>query len=411
MQLTARKWYKWEVLALLWVAFFLNQADRQVFNVVLPLIRDDLHLNDMEIGLVATVFNLVFAVLVPISGYVGDRLSRKWILVSSILLWSVATMLTGLSNGVLMFIIFRSTATGMGEAMFGPANYAMLADYHTRTRAIAMSIHQTAYYLGVIISGFIAGYIGEHWGWQSAFYVFGAVGVVHGIVMIFRLRDKQKSGAEEQQKIAFFDSMRVLFRIPTALMLTIAFSGLIFVLTGYLTWTPTYLHERFGMNLAEAGFNSMFYTHMAAFVGVLLAGRLSDKFAGRCPSSRLLMQSAGLLCAVPFIILMGHSAGLVAVFIGFTGFGFARAFFDANTYPVLYDVIPEKYHASAAGVMQMTGFAVGSLSPVILGAVKPHIGLSVGISLLSVVWVVCGVLLLVAYKFTFKRDYARIHGV
>ena len=57
--------YKWEVLALFWIAFFLNQADRQVFNVVLPLIKSDLHLTDMQVGSIATVFNLVYALLVP----------------------------------------------------------------------------------------------------------------------------------------------------------------------------------------------------------------------------------------------------------------------------------------------------------------------------------------------------------
>ena len=70
--------YKWEVLALLWVAYLLNQADRQVFNVVLPLIREDLGLSDVAIGSIATVFNLFYAVLVPIGGLVGDRFSRKW---------------------------------------------------------------------------------------------------------------------------------------------------------------------------------------------------------------------------------------------------------------------------------------------------------------------------------------------
>lgn len=78
-------------------------------------------------------------------------------------------MLTGLSTGVLMFIVFRSFATGLGEAMFGPANYSTIADYHKSTRAIAMSIHQTSYYFGVIASGLIAGYIGQMWGWRSAF--------------------------------------------------------------------------------------------------------------------------------------------------------------------------------------------------------------------------------------------------
>lgn len=401
-------WYKWEVLALLWVAFFLNQADRQVFNVVLPLIRDDLHLTDMEVGMIATIFNLVFALLVPISGFIGDRFSRKWIIVSSIFLWSAATMLTGSSSSVLMFIVFRSIATGMGEAMFGPANYSMLADYHKKTRAVAMSIHQTAYYIGVVVSGFLAGYIGDRWGWKNAFYIFGAVGIIHGIILVLRLKDATKTQqdvvVEKKEKIRFFESMKVLFSVPTALLLTLGFSGLIFVLTGYLTWTPTYLHEKFAMNLADAGFNSMFYTHAAAFVGILIAGRLSDKLALKKPSYRILMQSIGLLCAAPFIVLMGNSTGLTSVYVGFLGFGFARAFFDANTYPVLYDVIPQKYHSSAAGVMQMTGFAVGSFAPIVLGAVKPYIGLSHGISLLSIIWVVCSVLLFIAYKFFYQRD-------
>lgn len=139
--------YKWEVLALLWVAYLLNQADRQVFNVVLPLIREDLGLSDVAIGSIATVFNLFYAVLVPIGGLVGDRFSRKWIVTGSILFWSVATMFTGLCNGFVMLVLMRSVATGGGEAFFGPANYSLLAQYHDKTRAFAMSVHQTAYYI------------------------------------------------------------------------------------------------------------------------------------------------------------------------------------------------------------------------------------------------------------------------
>lgn len=122
---------------------------------------------------------------------------------------------------------------------------------------------------------------------------------------------------------------------------------------------PTYLYENFGMDLAGAGFHSMFYTHLFAFVGVLLAGRLSDKLGSLHPAWRMAMQGFGLLAAVPFIVLMGNSATLWVIYIGFAGFGFARAFFDANTYTVLYDVIPPRYHSSASGVMIMTGFAIG----------------------------------------------------
>ncbi|TAL60880.1 MAG: MFS transporter, partial [Bacteroidetes bacterium] len=404
------KGYKWEVLALLWIAFFLNQADRQVFNVVLPLIKADLHLSDMQVGSIATVFNLVYALLVPLSGYIGDIFSRKWIIVVSILFWSIATMFTGLSNGVLSLVLMRSIATGGGEAFFGPANYTMLASYHKNTRAFAMSIHQTSYYLGIILSGYLAGYIGETYGWRSAFYVFGAFGVIHGLVLIFRLKDKtDEEEDKKKEKIRFSEAIKVLFKTPTAISLIIAFSGLIFVLVGYLTWTPTYLYEKFNMSLSSAGFNSMFYTHMFAFVGVGIAGKYSDKLAKNNPRVRLLMQGIGLICAAPFIVLMGNSNVLLTIYIGFAGFGFARAFFDANTYAILYDVIPLKYQSSATGIMLMTGFSVGSLAPLILGYLKPKLGLSFGISLLAIVWIVCGILLFVANKYFFDKDYAKVH--
>lgn len=402
--------YKWEVLALLWFAFLLNQADRQVFNVVLPLIKNDLQLTDAQLGSIATVFNLFYALLVPVAGYIGDLYSRKWLVVISVLFFSVATMFTGMSNTMLMLIITRSMATGGGEAMYGPANYALLASYHKNTRAFAMSIHQTAYYIGIILSGFLAGYIGEKWGWRSAFYLFGTVGLIHGIVLIFRLKDKNNNRKSDNvEKLKFIEGFKLLFSTPTALILTISFSGLIFVLTGYLTWTPTYLYENFNMSLSQAGFHSMFYTHLSAFIGIIVAGKYSDTIAKKNPGNRLLMQGFGLLIAVPFIVMMGHSNILLTVYIGFAGFGFARAFFDANTYTVLYDVIPEQFHSSVSGIMIMTGFGVGSLAPVILGFLKPQLGLSFGITSLAAVWFFCGLLLLVAYKIYFKKDYEKVH--
>ena len=183
------------------------------------------------------------------------------------------------------------------------------------------------------------------------------------------------------------------------------------MLTGYLTWMPTYLYERFDMDLAAAGFHSMFYTHLFAFVGILIAGRISDRIPAKHPARRMAMQGIGLLAAVPFIVMMGHSSTLWIIYLGFAGFGFARAFFDANTYTVLYDVVPERYHSSASGVMIMTGFAIGALAPVILGAVKEAAGLSSGITMLAGVWLVCGVLMLAGSKRFYMKNYNRINNV
>lgn len=412
--------YKWEVLLLLWIAYFLNQADRQIFNVVLPLIKmpsaqGGLGLTDIEVGTIATVFNLIYAFLVPIAGWFGDLFSRKWIVTVSVLFWSVATMFTGFSTGILSLILFRSLATGGGEAFFGPANYSLLASYHKETRSFAMSLHQTAYYIGIILTGFVAGYVGEHYGWRSAFYIFGSIGVIHGVVMLVRLRDRKPIASEQpealvaKEKVNLWECFKLVFRTPTAACLTIGFAGLIFVLTGYLTWMPTYLYENFGMSLSQAGLHSMLYTHFFAFVGIILAGKLSDKLAKRNPANRMLLQGLGLLAAAPCLLLMGNSNVLLVIYFALAGFGFARAFFDANTYTVLYDVIPEKYHSTASGIMIMTGFGVGSLSPLILGLIKSVWGLSMGISSLAILWVVCGLLLIYAYRRFYPVDYAKNH--
>ena len=408
------KFYKWEVLILLWMGYLLNQADRQVFNTVLPSIRDAFSLTDTSVGLIATLFNLAFAVFVPIGGWMGDRFSRKWVVTISILIFSVATMFTGMAGTFVMLIVLRSIATGGGEALYGPSNYSILAQYHTDTRARAMSIHQTAYYIGVILAGWLAGLIADKIGWQYSFLIFGGFGLIWGVIMIFRLNNRPPVEAPAQaenkaDKPGFLDGFKTVFTTPTALALTLGFSGLIFVITGFMTWVPAYLQEEFGQTQAEAGFNSMFWTYVAAFVGVLLAGTLSDKFAVKDNKYRMWLQGIGLILGAVFLFYMGGDKSLVIVYACFAGWGFFRAFFDANTYAVLYDVTPPRLHASCASVMGMTGFAVGSFAPVILGAIKQNLGtLSSTFPILAAVWLVCGVMMIVASNIFYKRDRERV---
>ena len=413
--------YKWEVLLLLWMAYLLNQGDRQVFNTVLPAIRDALNLTDTSVGLIATIFNLFYAIMVPIGGWAGDRFSRKWVTTISILFWSVATMFTGLATSFMWLVVLRSVATGGGEAFFGPANYSLLGQYHTDTRARAMSIHQTAYYVGVILAGWLAGLIADKLGWKYSFIIFGAAGIVWGILMIVRLKDYPKEEIPDQAEIpgkagndekkpGFFDGFRTVFTTPTALMLTIGFSGLIFVITGYMTWVPAYLQEEFAQSQAAAGFNSMFWTYVAAFIGVLLAGTLSDKLAAKNHKVRMSLQAAGLLGGAVFLFLMGGHPALWLLYVSFAGWGFFRAFFDANTYAVLYDVTPEHLHASCSSAMIMTGFAVGALAPVILGALKESLGsLSATFPILAIIWVVCSALMFIVARVSYQKDYDKNH--
>ena len=418
------KYYKWEVLGLLWMAYLLNQADRQVFNTVLPQIQESLNIGDTEVGLIATIFNFCYALMVPFGGMAGDRLSRKWVVTIAILFWSVATMFTGLATGVIMLILLRSVATGGGEAFFGPANYSLLGQYHTDTRARAMSIHQTSYYVGVILAGWLAGYIADKLGWEYSFIIFGAAGVVWGIVMALRLKDKKaeaagKAGnddgsvipsAVEESKPGILDGFKIVFTTPTALILTIGFSGFIFVITGYMTWVPTFLQEEFNMSVTNAGLHSMLWTYIAAFAGVLLAGTLSDKMAVKSRKVRMDIQGLGLILGALFLFFVKADATIWVVYACFAGWGFFRAFFDANIYTVLYDVTPSKLHASCSSALITTGFAVGALAPVILGAMKESMGsLSSTFPVLGGIWVVCGLMMLWASRKFYQKDYDKIN--
>lgn len=405
--------YKWEVLLLLWMAYLLNQGDRQVFNTVLPAIRDALSLTDTSVGLIATIFNLAFAIAVPVGGWMGDRFSRKWVVTLSVLFFSVATMFTGMATSFVWLIVLRSVATGGGEALFGPSNYSILAQYHTDTRARAMSIHQTAYYVGVILAGWLAGLIADKAGWRWSFLIFGGIGILWGILMVFRLDNRPPSiSSQESGKMAkpgFLDGFKAVFTTPTALMLTIGFSGLIFVITGFMTWVPAYLQEEFGQSQAEAGFNSMFWTYVAAFVGILLAGSLSDRLALRACRYRMYLQAVGLVLGAVSLFFMGGKSSLAFIYFCFAAWGFFRAFFDANTYSVLYDVTPERLHASCGSVMGMTGFAVGAFAPLVLGAMKQSMGsLSSAFPLLALIWIVCGLLMFVVARFFYAKDRAKI---
>ena len=449
-------WYKWEVLLLLWMAYLLNQADRQVFNTVLPQIKDAFNIGNAEVGLIATIFNLCYAFMVPLGGLAGDRLSRKWVVTIAILFWSFATMFTGLAGGVMMLILLRSVATGGGEAFFGPANYSLLGQYHTDTRARAMSIHQTSYYVGVILAGWLAGFIADKLGWEYSFIIFGAAGVIWGIIMAIRLKDKKdstqvaaKAVTASEPKPGLLDGFKVVFSTPTALILTIGFSGFIFVITGYMTWVPAFLKEQFNMSTTDAGLHSMLWTYIAAFAGVLLAGTLSDKMAIKSRKTRMVIQGIGLILCAAFLFFVNANAQLWIIYMSFAGWGFFRAFFDANIYTVLYDVTPSRLHASCSSALITTGFAVGALAPVILGLLIPEptiqsfagnasdltITLSDGtkyihdfinseslvdttqtkdywaiaFKVLASVWIACGALMLWASKKFYQKDYDKIN--
>ena len=104
--------YKWELLGLLCLAFFFHQGDRAIYGVVLPQIRGELELSDSQLGFVGTVLFFTLAVLMPIAGYLGDMLRKKWVITGALLFWSTSTLFTGLSRGIVSLTMMRQRGHG-----------------------------------------------------------------------------------------------------------------------------------------------------------------------------------------------------------------------------------------------------------------------------------------------------------
>lgn len=121
--------YRWRLLAVLWVCFFLHQGDRQIFNTLIPLIRSDLGLNDVQIGLIASTFTFAYGLLVPIAGYLGDVGQKRMIVGLSLLTFSTGTLLTGLAGSMTTLILCRSLATGAGESFYYPSASALIGQH------------------------------------------------------------------------------------------------------------------------------------------------------------------------------------------------------------------------------------------------------------------------------------------
>ena len=411
--LKIRDSYKWELLTLLCLAFFFNQGDRAIFGVVLPSIKTELQLTDSQLGLVGSVLFFTLAVMLPIAGYLGDLWNKKWIITCSLLFWSVATLMTGLTGGLLGLILLRSVATAGGESFYAPAAFPLLAEHHTRTRSLALSIHQAALYIGVMTSGFLGGFIADRWGWRSAFYVFGACGIVLGLIFIWRLRDAVAGPTHEtgNGRRSSVSAWGVFFRTKTALLLTVGCAAIIFVNNAYVVWAPEFIREKFSLSQTAAGGYSMFFHHAAALVGVVAGGKLTDRLIVSRPDFRLRLMGASMLLGAPAIVCMGFAPALALTCLAMAVFGLFRGLYEANTHAALFDVIAPRYRASAVGNMSMCSFLLGSASPWLLGWLRgvcpPGTGLSCGFMVLSAAYLVGGAAVLTAIRYTFAKDRYR----
>src|SRR6195256_4964227 len=188
--------YALYVLGLMVGINLLNYMDRWVGSAVAPLIQAEFALNDFSIGLLGSAFTLVYALGALPFGLWADRGVRRNVIGTGVAVWSLATLVTGLTANFAQLFATRA-ALGIGEASYYPAGTSLLGDYFPRhLRGRVMSIWSAGSAIGIALGFAGGGLIAASFGWRAAFFASAAPGVVFAI-LAFRLREPLRGSAEE----------------------------------------------------------------------------------------------------------------------------------------------------------------------------------------------------------------------
>ena len=387
---------------MLWFVCFFNYADRQAIFSVFPLLKSEMGLSDVQLGVVGAAFMWMYALFGPLAGWLGDRLSRKTLIIGGLIFWSVITAATALCRSYWQLTLVRALS-GLGEAFYFPASMSLISDYHgADTRSRAMSIHQSSVYAGTVAGGAVSGAVAQFYGWRSSFVLFGGLGVLLGIVLVGFLREPARAALVEPWNVR--EGLKEIFRNRVVSILILVFIGANFVAVIFLTWMPSFLFRKFHMSLAMAGLNSTAWLQIASVLGVISGGIFADSLSRRRPGGRMLTQALGLLCGVPFLFLTGWTLSLPVLICAMAGFGYFKGLYDANIFASLYDVVPAPRRAAAAGILNSLGWLGGGLAPVAVAEASKHFGMSACISATSAIYL--AIVLLLARAATARQRMA-----
>jgi MFS family permease len=391
-------WYRWAVVAMLWLVCLFNYADRQAITAVFKPIQAEMYLDDVQVGVVGGAFMWVYSAALPLAGLIGDRVNRKLLILGGLVFWSVVTLATAWAQTYWQLVLFRALE-GLGEAFYFPASMSLIGDYHgPDTRSRAMGFHQSSVYAGTILGSTVAGFCGQHYGWRSGFYLFGGLGVLLAVLLLVALREPTRETSEVAAEPSFsyaelLAAVTEVARNRAVWLLVAVFIGANFVAAVILVWMPTFLGRKFDMDLTSSGLNATIWLQTASIPGVFVGGWLADRWS-RFRGGRMTVQATGLLVGAPLIFLIGWATSFPAVLVAMCGLGFFKGLYDASLWAGLFDVVRPERRATAQGLMNSVGWLGAGTAPVIIGAASEQYGMSACVSATSVVYLLSGTLLL-----------------
>ena len=403
--------FKWVVLMLVSIAYFLAQGTRLIYSAVLPQIKADFSasgVTDAQLGLISSVFTLVFGLSMPFAGLVADLFNRKRVLVFGAFLFSVGIFVSGFAAGLGMLFISYGIINSIGQSLMPPCNTSLISQYHDETRGTAFSIYQTAIYVGIVVCSVVSGYLAQlgEGGWRYAFWIFGAIAVLWAVVIAIFLKDTPQASSDNKVGLdSVKEALQAFLKKPSSLILMAGLGCYFFVTYAFKAWAPIFMIRSFPeMETTQAVFHGVFWFYLGAFFGVTLGGRLSDALKIRRPGIRFEVEFVGLALCIPFILMMAFVHSLPLMILAILMFGFATGVYDSNIYAALFDVINPRFRAVGTGLFGCGGCIVGAFGPTVMGFLNDAFTPRLSMASLAIFAIVGSLAILCARVFTFNKD-------
>ncbi len=406
MQIRQKTWYPWLVVGLLWVVALLNYMDRQMLSTMKVAMMGDIReLETAEnFGRLMAIFLWIYGLMSPMAGLIADRISRKWLIISSLGVWSGVTLTMGYATSFSQLYVLRAIM-GVSEALYIPAGLALIADYHRgTTRSLAVGIHMTGLYVGQAMGGFGAT-VAHTWSWQTAFHSFGLVGLVYCIILIFLLFEKRTIHETPNRPVSFKNGFGSIRNSLVMLLGTISFWVILFYFAApsfpgwaIKNWLPTLFADSLDIEMSNAGPLSTITIAFSSFIGVITGGILADRWISVNLRGRIYTGVIGLSMTIPALLMIGFGNGLVGIIGGGLMFGIGFGMFDANNMPVLCQFVSPRHRAAGYGLMNMTGVFSGAFITSWLGKSTDAGSLGPDLALLAIPVAVAVILMLSTLK-------------
>ncbi|MET0284735.1 MAG: MFS transporter [Polyangiales bacterium] len=360
-------------LAVLFGINLMNFFDRQVAGALSEPMRVEFGMSDVHVGLIATVFTLVYATVGVPLGRLTDSWLRTRLIAIGVATWSLFTAASGIAWNTSSFVATR-IGVGIGEASCAPASQSLIADiYPPEKRARAMGVFMLGLPLGIFAAYTLAGIIGEKWGWRSAFFLACLPGLLLAVlVMLVREPQRTTPMVVTHQPAA---PARTVLRIPT--LRWIILSGILFNFQIYavnIFQTP-FLQRFHELGLKDASAISALSLGLTGVVGLLAGGALGDRFGAKRPEGKLLVAAFAMLLGTPCVFFaLQLPKGAVLMFTLLMGLSSALTFaYYSTVYSAIQDVVPANMRGTAVSLYFFGMYVLGaSFGATIMGALSDH---------------------------------------